>query len=604
MSRQLHSSNLRKLLQHMKGNVLLYMIAMAAVLLTTLFALTIPLMIRFAIDQVIGGIEADTAFAGWMQRISVSTLFGVAILILAASLLRALFLFIKGVASAAASEAIAKNLKDKVMQHLHEVKFEFFSTHDTGDLIQRATSDVETIRRFLSVQVVEIVSIVLMVGIVSGLMWTLDPRLTVIALSLIPLVIAFSIWFFFRVKERFKIADEAEAKVTSMLQENLSGIKVVKALGREPFEYEKFSGLNLDLKEKVYKLILNFAYFWSLSDFVCLLQIALVMYFGAKWAIEGAVSLGTVVAFITYENMLIFPIRQLGRVLSEFGKTMVAVKRIDEILTAERDEASEFQMDGSETKLLTPEIQGRIEFRKVHFAYPKGEDILKGIDFEVGAGETIGILGPTGSGKSTLAYLLTRLYEPTAGEILLDGIPIRHIAKQHLRRNIGLVLQEAFLYARTIGQNIAIRAEASEAEIIRAAEISAIHHSIEQFDHRYETVVGEKGVSLSGGQRQRVAIARTLLKPMPVMVFDDSLSAVDTETDRQIRQGLMANSAGATVLLISHRITTLMEADRILIIENGRVSAFDTHEALIQQDGLYKRVWEIQNAASEAEDEV
>lgn len=604
MSRQLHSNNLRKLLRHMQGNVLLYSIAMAAVLLTTLFALTIPLMIRFAIDQVIGGAVADTAFAGWMQRISGSTLFGVAILIILASLLRALFLFIKGVASAAASEAISKNLKDKVMQHLHEVKFEFFSTHDTGDLIQRATSDVETIRRFLSVQVVEIVSIVLMVGIVSGLMWTLDPKLTVIALSLIPLVIAFSIWFFFRVKEKFKIADEAEAKVTSMLQENLSGIKVVKALGREPYEYEKFSGLNLDLKEKVYKLILNFAYFWSLSDFVCLLQIALVMYFGAKWAIEGAVSLGTVVAFITYENMLIFPIRQLGRVLSEFGKTMVAVKRIDEILSAERDEEPEAPLDGTAVKLMTPEIQGRIEFRKVHFAYPKGEEILKGIDFEVGAGETIGILGPTGSGKSTLAYLLTRLYEPTVGEILLDGIPIRHIAKQHLRRNIGLVLQEAFLYARTIGQNIAIRAEASEAEIIRAAEISAIHHSIEQFDHRYETLVGEKGVSLSGGQRQRVAIARTLLKPMPVMVFDDSLSAVDTETDRQIRQGLMANSTGATVLLISHRITTLMEADRILIIENGRVSAFDTHEALIQQDGLYKRVWEIQNAASEAEDEV
>lgn len=604
MSGKIHSNNFSKLLRHMQGNLLLYSIAMVAVLLTTLFALTIPLMIRFAIDQVIGGIEADTAFAGWMQRISGSTLMGVAILILLASLLRALFLFVKGIASGAASEMIAKNLKDKVMQHLHEVKFEFFSSHDTGDLIQRATSDVETIRKFLSVQVVEIVSIVLMVGIVSGLMWMLNPKLTVIALSLIPLVIGFSIWFFFRVKEKFKIADEAEAKVTSMLQENLSGIKVVKALGREPYEFEKFSGLNLDLKEKVYKLILNFAYFWSLSDFVCLLQIALVMYFGARWAIEGTVSLGTVVAFITYENMLIFPIRQLGRVLSEFGKTMVAVKRIDEILSAEKDEEPEAQAGGTMRAFMTPEIKGHIEFKQVHFAYPKGEEILKGIDFEIGAGETIGILGPTGSGKSTLAYLLTRLYEPTSGEILLDGIPVREISKRHLRRNIGLVLQEAFLYARTIGQNIAIRAEASEAEIVRAARISAIHDSIEQFDHRYETLVGEKGVSLSGGQRQRVAIARTLLKPMPVMVFDDSLSAVDTETDKQIRQGLMANSTSATVLLISHRITTLMEADRILVIENGRVSAFDTHEALIKQDGLYKRVWEIQSAAAEAEVEV
>lgn len=600
MSFHLHSSQLKKLLHHMRGNTLVYTVAMVAVLLTTLFAMSIPLIIRYAIDQVIGGAAAaETSFAILMTRLTGGTLIGVGVLILIASLLRALFLLIKGIASAAASERIAKGLKDRVMQHLHEVKFEFFSSHDTGDLIQRATSDVETIRRFLSVQVVEIVSIVLMVGIISGLMWSLDPRLTRIALSLIPLVIIFSIWFFFRVKTKFKIADEAEAKVTSMLQENLSGIKVVKALGREPFEHEKFSGFNKDLKEKVYKLILNFAYFWSLSDFVCLLQIALVMYFGAKWAIEGTVSLGTVVAFITYENMLIFPIRQLGRVLSEFGKTMVAVKRIDEILEAETDDDSTASADGEGA--LEPEVIGGIEFKGVRFAYPKGEEILKGLNFKILPGETIGILGPTGSGKSTLAYLLTRLYEPTDGEILLDGIPLNRISKRYLRRNIGLVLQEAFLYARTIGENIAIRGEASEADIVRAAKISAIHHNIEQFDHRYETLVGEKGVSLSGGQRQRVAIARTLLKPMAVMIFDDSLSAVDTETDRQIRGSLMENSANSTVLLISHRLTTLMEADRILVIEDGAVSAFDTHEALIQQEGLYKRVWEIQNSIAEAE---
>lgn len=599
MSFHPHSNSLKKLTHHMQGNTLMYTLAMVAVLFTTLFAMSIPLMIRFAIDQVIGGVAADSWSADLMTQLTGGTLTGVAVLILLTSLLRAVFLLVKGIASAAASERIAKGLKDRVMQHLHEVKFEFFSSHDTGDLIQRATSDVETIRRFLAVQVVEIVSIVLMVGIVSALMWSLDPNLTLIALSLIPIVILFSIWFFFRVKAKFKIADEAEAKVTSMLQENLSGIKVIKALGREPFEHEKFSGFNKDFKEKVYKLILNFAYFWSLSDFVCLLQIALVMYFGAKWAIEGTISLGTVVAFITYENMLIFPIRQLGRVLSEFGKTMVAVGRIDEILEAESDDDAATNTEEEWT--LEPEVVGGIEFKGVRFAYPKGEEILKGIDFKILPGETIGILGPTGSGKSTLAYLLTRLYEPTEGEILLDGVPLNRISKRYLRRNIGLVLQEAFLYARTIGENIAICGEASEADIVRAAQISAIHHNIEQFDHRYETLVGEKGVSLSGGQRQRVAIARTLLKPMPVMIFDDSLSAVDTETDRQIRDGLMANSAYSTVLLISHRLTTLMEADRILVIENGVVSAFDTHEALIQQEGLYKRVWEIQNSIAEAE---
>lgn len=586
-------TQLKKLLYHMRGNRLMYLIAMISVFLTTLFAMTIPLMIRFAIDHVIGGTPAESGLTLWFEALSGATLFGVGLLILAASLLRALFLFLKGIASAVASERISKRLKDDVMQHLHDVKFEFFSSHDTGDLIQRATSDVETIRKFLSVQVVEIVSIFLMIGIISGLMWSLSPKLTVVALSLIPFVLVFSTLFFFRVKKKFKVADEAEAKVTSMLQENLSGVKVIKALGREPFEHRKFNGLNQDLRDKVYKLILNFAYFWSLSDLVCLMQVILVMYFGALWAIEGTLTLGTVVAFITYENMLLFPIRQLGRVLSELGKTLVAVSRIDEILSAE--------VDSDPENALTPDLVGGIEFKNVHFAYPNGEEILKGMNFAVIPGETIGILGPTGSGKSTIAYLLTRLYEPTQGEIFLDGIPIQSISKRHLRRQIGLVLQEAFLYARSIGENIAIRGEASEKEIIRAAEISAIHHNIQQFDRRYETMVGEKGVSLSGGQRQRVAIARTLLNPMPVMIFDDSLSAVDTETDRQIRKGLMENSSFSTVLLISHRITTLMEADRILVVEDGCVTAFDTHEALIQQEGLYKRVWDIQGAIEEAE---
>jgi ATP-binding cassette, subfamily B, bacterial len=581
-------SGVRKLFRYMQGRYLQYTISMGAAFLSNLFALIIPLLIRFAIDHIIGDIPVPAE--SLIQRLSGGSLAGVGLLFIGVTFLRAFFLFLKSFTAAAAAESVAKKMKDTVMSHVQNVQYAFFAKYETGDVIQRATSDVETVRRFLAVQFVEIASILFMVSIITYLMLTLSVPMTVVALLLIPLITVSSALFFLRIKSRFLEADEAEAETTSYLQEYLSGVTIVKAFGREAYEQERFRRLNEDLSRKVYQLIMNFAAFWSLSDLFCFIQIGLVLYFGTVWAVTGQITLGTVVAFITYENMILYPIRQLGRVLSEFGKSVVAIGRIDEILATEADQ----QDDGT----LEPEILGEVEFQDVWFSYPDQPDqapVLKGLSFHIAAGETVGILGPTGSGKSTLVYLLTRLYEPDRGTILIDGVDIRQIRKRHLRNQVGLVLQEAFLYSKSIGENIAIKGMPQQGKIVRAARIASIHQHIEHFDEAYNTQVGERGVTLSGGQRQRVAIARTIFEPMPVMIFDDSLSAVDTDTDRRIRMNLMENRSGSTVLLISHRITTLMEADRIMVMENGVVTEMATHDDLMNREGLYRRVWTIQN---------
>lgn len=578
--------NIKQLLKFMKGNAFTYFLAMTAVFFATVTSLLVPVVIRFVIDDLIGG--KNTGTANWLSTITGRSLIGACLLIIGLTLLRGIFIFLKGWASALASERIAKKIKDQIMNHLQHVRYDFYSSHDTGDLIQRATSDVETIRKFLAVQIVEVVNIFMMVSVIAYMMYGMSQKLTFVALSLIPIIVSFSFYFFFNIKSKFKVCDEAEGKLSSVLQENLNGIKVVKAFGREPYEIERFETVNSDLRNKVQKLIQSFACYWSISDLMCFSQIALVIIFGSIWCYEGSLTIGVVFAFVTYEGMLLFPVRILGRVLSEFGKSLVSVERISEIL----DTAQDNEDDGH----LEPAIKGSIEFKGVNFGYDGNRDILKDISFSIKAGETIGILGPTGSGKSTLAYLMTRLYETTSGTIEIDGIDIKHIKKQWLRKHIGLVLQETFLYAKSIQENIAIKHEAVNSEqIMKAAKVATLHHNIMEFEEQYDTVVGEKGVSLSGGQRQRVAIARTIMAPMPVMIFDDSLSAVDTETDRMIRSSLKKSYGDTTTLIISHRINTLAETDRIMVLENGKITAFDTHDNLVAKDGLYKRIWEIQN---------
>ena len=331
------------------------------------------------------------------------------------------------------------------------------------------------------------------------------------------------------------------------------------------------------------------ALYWSLSDLLAMLQIGIVVVLGVYYTATGSITLGTFLVFNSYVNMLLWPIRQMGRILTDMGKTLVSVGRIQEIL----DVPSESQ----DPDCGKPPIAGDIVFRNVSFEYEEGHPVLKDLSFEVKKGETVAILGPTGSGKSSLVHLLQRLYDYKDGSVTIGGVELRKIDKKWLRQKVGIVLQEPFLFSRTIKENIGIaKRNVSEMEIIEASRIASVHKVIEEFDNGYETFVGEKGVTLSGGQKQRVAIARTLIQDSDILIFDDSLSAVDTETDAAIRKELKKRSKNVTTFIISHRIATLSEADRILVLDDGRLIQSGTHEELIHHPGLYQRIWSIQNS--------
>lgn len=592
---------LKVLWTFMKGNRLLYLGAIISIGLAIVFRLISPLIIRLTIDSIIGDepMNAPLYIINIINKLGGTevlsrNLWICGILLVVTTALRGIFLFIKGKWSAKAGEMIAKNMRDKLYNHLQLTPYEYHVKAETGDLIQRCTSDVETIRRFLASQFVEIGRAIFMLTISLIIMFSINVKLTFVAMSIIPFIFSFAVIFFVKVRDTFKVVDESEAKVSTVLQENLTGVRVVRAFARQSYEIEKFDEKNLDYRNQHYKLMKLLALYWSSSDFLCLLQIGAVLILGVYWASTGVISLGTLYAFTIYEGMLLWPIRQMGRILSDMGQTTVSLDRIIEIL----DEKIEILEENG----AKPEIQGNIEFKNVHFEYEKDRPILDDVSFNVKKGETIAILGPTGSGKSSLVHLLARLYDYKKGSIKIDGIEINEIDKKWIRQNIGIVLQEPFLFSKTIKENISLaKAEAEDHEVFESANIASIHDVILNFEKGYETPVGEQGVTLSGGQKQRVAIARTLINNCPILIFDDSLSAVDTETDSQIRKALKEKSNDVTTFIISHRVSTLAEADKIIVLEQGKITQEGKHNELIKRDGLYKRIWAIQN---ELEDEL
>ena len=576
---------MKNIFKYLKGYRAVFVLAIISIVIATAMQLATPILIKYAVDSVIGDIPAGNL--QFLMDAFGKNLLMVVWIIIAINLIRGIFLFLKGVLSSYAAENIAQNMRESLYRQIQYMTYEHHTKKETGDMIQRCTSDVETIRRFLGVQIVDLGRIIFMILLSVLIMLTLDVKLTLYAIALIPVLFIFSYVFFTKVQKTFKKSDEAEGKLTTVLQENLSGVRVVRAFGREKYEIDKFEDVNMDYKKTTYRLIEILAMFWSSSDLITLFQSGVVLVVGSQMVISGELTIGTLIAFITYESMLLWPVKQSGRLLSELGKTTVAITRVEEILN------EEIERDSSDE--IEPEIEGSIEFNHVNFSYPDGKQALKDINFKLERGKTLGILGSTGSGKSTLVHLLQRLYD-YEGSIKIDDYELSGIKKQWIRRKIGLILQEPYLYAKTVRENIGIiNKEYVEADITEAAKIASIHDNILEFKEGYDTIIGEKGVSLSGGQKQRVAISRTIIDhDKRILIFDDSLSAVDTETDMKIRRALSKRSKDVTTLIISHRITTLAEADYIIVLDEGAIIQRGTHEALVTEEGLYKRIWDLQ----------
>lgn len=503
------------------------------------------------------------------------------------------FTFIKGRSSAIASENIARKLRNDLYRHLQHLPFAYHVKAQAGELIQRCTSDVDTIRRFLAVQVMEVVNTVLMVVIAMSILLPRSVPITLYSLILVPPLFCFATWFFKMVHKSFEVADEADGVLNAVLQENLSGVRVVRAFGQQEREVEKFDRVNNDLRKKNLRLNELLAIYWGGGDAISMTQTLLTLVVCIIYACNGWITVGTLIVFTSTLGMLLFPIRQLGRTLSDAGKAMVSMKRVQAILHEEAEP--------DEPNALKPDLHGDIVFEHVSFAYPDDNvPVLRDVSFTIPAGKTAAVLGGTGSGKSTMMYLLQRLYTPTNGKITIGGVDIQQIDRKYLRAHVGLILQEPFLYSKSIRENVGITAPEQEAERIEhAADIASASGFIAKADKGWETVVGERGVTLSGGQKQRIAIARTLLKDNNILIFDDSLSAVDTETDAQIRAALRHEQKDVSTLIISHRVTTLSQADLILVLENGQITQQGTHAELCSQPGLYQRINSIQNALEE-----
>ena len=587
--------------QFLKGTKRYFLVTVLAAAVTALADMLQPQIIRAAVDCALGGQQGDfpafvmdavNAMGGFAYLGQHLWIMAAAILVIAVVQMASQYAF--RVYNTKAAETMIKTMRDKLFSHIQRLPFSWHMNNRTGDIIQRCTSDIETTKKFLSDQLTSVFRILLLLTLSITFMAPMHGVLTLIALIPMPMIVAYSLHFHKKIWEGFMACDENEGKLSAIAQENLTGVRVVRAFGQERAEMDKFSKQNHLLTDLWIKMAKIMSRFWSVSDIFSGIQVMLVVIFGAYFCIHGSLTEGEYIAFISYNSMLVWPIRQLGRMISEMSKASVSIDRIFYIINS--------PVETDEPDAVDAPMDGDICFEHVRFAYENAPELLHDINFTVKAGTTLGILGGTGSGKSTLMLLLDKLY-PLAedcGRITIGGQDIRKIRTQHLRRNIGMVLQEPFLFSRTIAENIGITSPELDMEAIRAAAAAAaLDGTITSFAQGYETMVGERGVTLSGGQKQRAAIARMLTQETPIMIFDDSLSAVDTQTDAMIRQAISQKFGKASVILISHRITTLSAADKIIVLDHGRIVEEGTHDMLKVGGGLYQKIYEAQSGAKE-----
>lgn len=580
-----------------------YLLAVICTALSVAFSFFNPQVIRVTVDSVLGsepfalpdfivGIINSLGGRDYLR----GNIYLCALAVILFSALSGLLNFVRRYIATESAEHITRSLRDKLFEHIQKLPFDWHMKTQTGDIIQRCTSDVELLRTLLANQLIDIVRMLFLIVFSLIIMFSMDVFMTWVSLALIPVIIVYSLVFYAKVSSRFRQVDEAEATLQTVVQENLTGVRVVRAFGRERFEMKRFDekndgfyGLNVHLNDMM-------AYFWSLGDVMTGLQLIMVVFAGVVRCTSGQMTLGTFLSFYTYSSMLIWPVRSLGRIVSELGKVRISTERIRDILSTEPEADPEDS--------LRPDIRGEITFENVSFSYD-GQPVLKNVSFTLRPGMTMAILGGTGSGKSTLVHLLCRMYDVPegSGRILIDGVDIRKIDRLHMRKSVGLVLQESFLFSKSILDNIrATRPGATLEEVRGCAEIADVSDAIDGFPQGYDTVIGERGVTLSGGQKQRVSIARMLMQQAPIMIFDDALSAVDAQTDARIRDNLRAHTQGQspTTFIISHRINTLMHADVIMVLQDGQIEEMGTHAQLMQNSGTYRRICDMQSGIQPA----
>ena len=585
----------------MQGSKRFFGLAVFFVCLLVLFELVNPKIIGYAVDFIIGDESTIPAFLlSWIEQLggreyALSHLYIFALVIVGIALFGGVCRYLFRLFNSMGAEKLVKRMRDVLYGHISRLPFAWHDGNRTGDIIQRCTSDVDMIKNYISEQMTNLFRMIVMIILALVFMSRIHVLLTIVAAAFIPIVVGYSFLFHDKIGSSFERVDNEEGKLSAIVQENLTGVRVVRAFGREKYERDRFEKKNSEYTGMWVHMMRILSIFWVTNDIISGVEVLTVLVLGAYFTIRGDLSAGSYVAFLSYNGLLTFPVRQLGRVVSEMSKAGISMDRILYILNSpeEQDATDAVDYPGN----------GDIVFDHVSFSYDSQStntqtQVLQDISFTIGKGQTVGILGGTGSGKSTLIHILDALYELPAenrGAIYLNGVELGKIKKRELREHIGMVLQEPYLFSGTLEENIKIaRDEATHKEVEEVVDIASLSGSIARFAEGYQTYVGERGVTLSGGQKQRTAIAQMLIRRPDIMIFDDSLSAVDSQTDARIRAGLKKAAGASTVLLISHRITTLMQADHIIVLDCGRIVEQGTHEQLLGQGGVYKQIYDLQ----------
>jgi ATP-binding cassette subfamily B protein len=592
-----------------EGQRLRYGMAFAALIASAAVLYAVPMISQSMIDGVLlNDAERATPIArtivrwlGGAEHIRANLwLPGVAMVVV--TILAGFLTHLRTRFASGAAEAIARRLRDTMYDRLQRLHCRTLDQRPSGDLLQRCTSDVDTFRGFLAGQAIEIGRAIVMLIAPLPLMLWIDWRMTVASVVVLPVIVTFSLLYFNRMRPIFTAKEEAEGKMTTTITENLTGIRVVRAFARQEFEIAKFANTSGEFAAQDFLLYRKLATYWATSDLLCFLQSALAVGTGLWLLASDRISVGTFFFFISVIGLFIWPVRMMGRILADLGKALAAIDRIRDVLDTPDETASDA------TEPFAPAAEGgvAIEFRDVSFAFADGTPVLDGVSFSLPRGATLGIVGPSGAGKSTIVHLLLRLYDYERGSITIDGRELRTIPRSAMRSIVGTVMQQPFLYSKTLKENILISAAGhmnDEDAMRSAAAVASVHESIEEFPLKYETMLGERGITLSGGQRQRVAIARSLVQAPRLLILDDALSAVDTHTESEILRSFRSRDTRQTTLIVAHRLSTLMHADRIIVVEHGRVTQRGTHAELIATDGTYSTLWEIQTRTDDLDDD-